>query len=253
MATRQHARPERELLDIVLQYPGLEHRANAEAALRELRALDWVVNRDSEDLRPTVQALDLRERIGDLLQDPSPERTRRHMRYLFLRHAETEVSDRSEWHGTSDPPLSLKGREHTLTATEQLRQLGLKITAVICSDFSRAVETATVFGEAFNCAVVRNPLLRERYLGEWEGLTQAEIERKWPGLIEAWRSGSIDGPPGGETDDQVTRRVRRALCRTGTGIVKRRRLSSPTRDCSAACSLRVACLTRRSRRWAAVG
>lgn len=74
MATRQHARPERELLDIVLQYPGLEHRSNAEAALRELRAFEWVVNQDSESLRLTVQAPDLRERIGDRLQDPDVPR-----------------------------------------------------------------------------------------------------------------------------------------------------------------------------------
>jgi hypothetical protein len=71
MATRQHARPEGELLDIVLQYPGLEHRANAEAALRELRALGWVVNQDSDSLRLTVQSPELRERIGDRLHDPN--------------------------------------------------------------------------------------------------------------------------------------------------------------------------------------
>jgi hypothetical protein len=69
MATRQHARPERELLDIVLQYPGLEHRPNADAALRELRALGWVVNQDSESLTLTLQAPDLRARIGDRLHD----------------------------------------------------------------------------------------------------------------------------------------------------------------------------------------
>lgn len=69
MATRQHARPERELVDIVLQYPGLENRINAEAALRELRSLDWVVDRESESLTLTVQAPDLRERIGNYLHD----------------------------------------------------------------------------------------------------------------------------------------------------------------------------------------
>jgi glucosyl-3-phosphoglycerate phosphatase len=139
------------------------------------------------------------------------------MRYLFLRHAETEVSDRKEWHGTADPPLSVKGREHAMTAAERLHELNLKIAAIICSDFSRAVETATVFGKVFGCVVFRDPLLRERHLGEWEGLTQAEIERKWPGLIEAWRAGSIDGPPGGETDDEVTERVCRALCEHANG------------------------------------
>lgn len=133
------------------------------------------------------------------------------MQYLFLRHAETEVSDREEWHGTSDPPLSVKGREHARTAAERLRHLNLSIVGIICSDFSRATETAAAFGETFNCVVSRTPLLRERHLGEWEGLTQEEIEQKWPGLIEAWRVGRIDGPPGGETDDEVTDRLGRAL------------------------------------------
>ena len=71
MATRQHARPERELLDIVLQYPGLENQDKAEAALRELRRDGWVVDQDSENLTLTMQAPDLRERIGIQLEDPS--------------------------------------------------------------------------------------------------------------------------------------------------------------------------------------
>lgn len=133
------------------------------------------------------------------------------MYYLFLRHAETEISDRQEWHGACDPPLSLKGKEHALTAAEKLYDLKREIVAVITSDFSRAVETATVFGKVFNCVVRRTPLLRERYLGEWEGLSHTEIERRWPGLIEAWRVGRISGPPGGETDAEVTLRVSRAL------------------------------------------
>jgi broad specificity phosphatase PhoE len=133
------------------------------------------------------------------------------MKYLFLRHAETDVSDRREWHGSSDPPLSEKGRVHAITAADRLHDLHHKIMTVICSDFSRAVETASVFGAVFDCVVLSSPLLRERYLGEWEGRTQDEIERLWPGLMEAWRAGRICGPPGGETDDEVTLRVKRAL------------------------------------------
>lgn len=70
MATRQHARPEKELLDIVLQYPGLENLAVAEGALHELRALQWVVNRETENVSLTLQATDLRRRIAERLADP---------------------------------------------------------------------------------------------------------------------------------------------------------------------------------------
>lgn len=132
--------------------------------------------------------------------------------YLFLRHAETAKSESKEWHGgTSDPPLSLKGRKHALTAAERLFDLKHKIAVVVTSDFCRAVETAKVFAEVLNCDVHANPLLRERNLGEWEGLSQSEIERRWPGLIEDWRMGRICGPPGGETDDEVVMRVSCAL------------------------------------------
>ena len=74
MATRQHARPERELLDIVLQYPGLENLAVAEAALRELRTLEWVVNRETENLALTLQVPDLRRRIGERVGDAQVSR-----------------------------------------------------------------------------------------------------------------------------------------------------------------------------------
>jgi hypothetical protein len=71
MATRAHARPEKELIDIVLQYPALETRATAEAALRELRSMGWVVDSVSNELALTHQASDLRHQIGSRLGDES--------------------------------------------------------------------------------------------------------------------------------------------------------------------------------------
>lgn len=133
------------------------------------------------------------------------------MNYLFLRHAETDVSDRFEWHGKADPPLSAKGRKHALAAAERLWDLGHKVSVIVASDHCRAVETAEVFSKVFGCAVVQDPMLRERDLGEWTGLSQREIEQRWPGHMDAWRAGDICGPPGGETDDEVSIRLTRAL------------------------------------------
>ena len=133
------------------------------------------------------------------------------MKYLFLRHAETEVSDRREWHGKADPSLSPNGRMHALSAAEKLDSLGHKVNFIVASDYCRAVETAKVIGEVLNCSVRLDPLLRERYLGDWEGLTQSEIEQRWPGFIDAWRAGKICGPPGGETDAEVAKRIAHVL------------------------------------------
>lgn len=139
------------------------------------------------------------------------------MDYLFLRHAETAVSDRREWHGPEDPPLSYGGRKHALEAAGTLHGCGHGIAAIITSDHCRAIETAMLFRNVLNCAVVCEPQLRERDLGKWAGLTRCEIEERWPGHLEAWRAGHIFGPPGGETDEQVARRVERALVSHSNG------------------------------------
>ena len=118
------------------------------------------------------------------------------MKYLFLRHAETEVSDSLEWHGKADPSLSPNGRIHALRAAAKLCTLGHEVNAIVASDYSSS-QAAKVIGETLNCRVHLDPLLRERYLGDWEGLTQSEIERQWPGFIDAWRAGQICGPPAG--------------------------------------------------------
>lgn len=131
--------------------------------------------------------------------------------YLFLRHAETEVSDRREWHGKADPPLSLRGRKHAELAAKTLCEKEPDIATIITSDHTRAAETAEVFRRVLRRKVIHDPELRERDLGEWAGLTQHEIERGWPGQLDAWRDRRIAGPPGGETDEQVAKRVVQAL------------------------------------------
>jgi hypothetical protein len=58
-------------MDIVSQYPGLEDRGIAEAALHELRALSWLTNGGSENAPLTMQAPNLPELIADRLKDAS--------------------------------------------------------------------------------------------------------------------------------------------------------------------------------------
>jgi broad specificity phosphatase PhoE len=61
--------------------------------------------------------------------------------------------------------------------------------------------------------------LRERDVGEWSGLTRAEIHREWPGYladdpqVAMGRQGAATPrrPPNWEADDHVLRRVRQAL------------------------------------------
>jgi glucosyl-3-phosphoglycerate phosphatase len=130
--------------------------------------------------------------------------------YLYLRHAETAVSSSERWHGKEDPPLSPVGRKHATIAAQSLLRLPESAT-ILASKACRTRETAKIFSEILERPVVPILDLRERDLGDWTGLSIAEINDAWPGAIAAWREGRICGPPGGETDDQVATRLARIL------------------------------------------
>jgi probable phosphoglycerate mutase len=87
------------------------------------------------------------------------------------------------------------------------------VAAVLTSDQRRARETAAVLGEFLCCPVMADPGLRERDLGQWAGLPRHEIEARWPGQLLAWAQGAVAGPPGGETDREVTVRLTGTLQR----------------------------------------
>jgi hypothetical protein len=63
MATRAHARPEDEVVEIIRQYPRLEDVNIARQAVRDLLRLGWLESSESYEMEFTHQAADLREKI----------------------------------------------------------------------------------------------------------------------------------------------------------------------------------------------
>ncbi len=70
LVTREYARPEPELVDIIRQYPNLENRPVAEEAVAELRRRGWLVESKSYDQYLTHQAPDLRDKLAASVNDP---------------------------------------------------------------------------------------------------------------------------------------------------------------------------------------
>jgi len=132
---------------------------------------------------------------------------------ILIRHAQTRSNAQGTWHGNLDEGLSPLGEEEAHEAAERLRgRTDLRVDVVLSSDLRRAVETAQIIAGAIGVTnVVHEPRLRERDMGEWSGRSPAEVEKRWPGMLERWIAGSIGGPPGGETDAAVAKRARRAL------------------------------------------
>jgi broad specificity phosphatase PhoE len=114
-------------------------------------------------------------------------------------------------------PLSAEGVEQARRIGERLK--AEKIDAVWTSDLARARATAEAIAESHGLPVNATPALRETMLGDWEGLTEAEIIAR--GDEEHWRQYRRDPmnhrPPNSESLDKVWERlvsVKDALRRT---------------------------------------
>jgi probable phosphoglycerate mutase len=129
-------------------------------------------------------------------------------RLLCVRHAESVWNAEGRWQGRADPPLSDRGRKEALAAAARV---GDTVERVVSSDLLRAKETAEIIASALGTGgVTAVPDLGEVGVGEWSGLTRAEIDARWPGGIAGWRDGSY-APPGAEDRQEFLERVVRGL------------------------------------------
>jgi probable phosphoglycerate mutase len=140
------------------------------------------------------------------------------IRLLLVRHGESTWNAVSRWQGQADPPLSPFGERQAEDAGARLAEIAT-ITAVWASNLVRARRTGDLIAQRLGIAQVREePLLRERDVGAWSGLTRDEIEERWPGYLAARRS-----PPDFEGDDELLARTRAGLSAavdgTGSGEV----------------------------------
>lgn len=128
------------------------------------------------------------------------------LRILMVRHGQSEWNARGRWQGQADPPLSPLGLEQARRAARRLVGLA-EFDAVASSDLVRAHHTAGVIAAELGLDEIHvDPRLRENHAGEWQGLTHAEIERDWPGYLEAGRR-----PEGFEPADSVLARTHEAF------------------------------------------
>jgi broad specificity phosphatase PhoE len=124
---------------------------------------------------------------------------------FVVRHGETAWSHSGQHTGTTDIPLTEKGRR----LAERMRQvLACNVFGlVLCSPMQRARQTCELAG--FGGQAVIDPDLVEWNYGEYEGLTTEQIHQVTPGWL-IFR----DGCPGGETPEQVGARVDRVIARS---------------------------------------
>jgi ribonuclease H / adenosylcobalamin/alpha-ribazole phosphatase len=133
-------------------------------------------------------------------------------RLLLLRHGQTELSVQRRYSGRGNPALTELGRQQADAAARYLAQRG-GIAAVVTSPLQRCYDTASTAAKALSLDVSVDDDLVETDFGGWEGLTFAEAVDRDPELHRRWLRDARTEPPGGESFDQVQRRVGRVLGR----------------------------------------
>jgi probable phosphoglycerate mutase len=131
-----------------------------------------------------------------------------------IRHGETEWSLSGRHTGITDIPLTENGRKAAKRLGPFLSKT--EFTRVLSSPRARARATCELAGLGARMEI--EPALAEWNYGEYEGLTQDEIEHRAPGWVIF-----SDGCPGGESPAEVGARVDGMLAKirkmTGTVAV----------------------------------
>jgi probable phosphoglycerate mutase len=127
---------------------------------------------------------------------------------LLVRHGETDWNRERRWQGHADRPLNDTGRAQARALAELLA--AEPPDAIVSSDLGRARETAEIVGARIGVAVELDSRLREVDVGEWSGLTAAEVEQRFPDGLRRRLAGGT-GWERGETYEQLHERVVAAL------------------------------------------
>jgi len=118
-------------------------------------------------------------------------------RVYLMRHGEVHGDGNKRYNGHIDVDITEKG-------IEQMHRLaglldGKPVRAVYSSDLIRSVKGARIVAAKLGLEHTPVRALRERSVGQWEGMTAEEIQQRYPEDYKAWRTDLLNyRPPDGE-------------------------------------------------------
>jgi len=130
--------------------------------------------------------------------------------WFLCRHGQTEWNTAGRRQGQLDSPLTNLGRGQAGTIASSALELG--VDAIFCSPLGRATQTASIISNHLETSVVVIDELAELHHGSYAGMTDQEIERRFPGQLEQReRDKYLWCFPGGESYADADVRATRAL------------------------------------------
>ncbi len=126
----------------------------------------------------------------------------------LLRHGETvnTLDGPLRYNGHFDVDITAKARAQMLKRGHEFTDR--KITTVYASDLKRCRIGGEIIAAEIGCPLLLNENLREMKMGDWEGLTLAEVRERFPEQVEKKFADFINYRiPGSETVAEVEKRI----------------------------------------------
>ncbi len=104
----------------------------------------------------------------------------------LVRHGEAEGNRRGILLGHLESSLTKKGMRQAKMLSQKLR--GVRFEKVFSSDLSRAEQTAKIFASQHKLSVITTKLLRERFIGSFEGKKTAAVKTELKELLAKFKT-----------------------------------------------------------------
>ena len=125
---------------------------------------------------------------------------------LLLRHGQIKANREGHWHGSTDSPLTQRGRLQARRTAHHLADNNKRLIAIYSSPLRRCMDTARAVADRCKLATVVVDELCEYGIGEWEGMPFQTLSEEFDFVNRATNDPAFT-PPGGESLADVAARI----------------------------------------------
>lgn len=125
---------------------------------------------------------------------------------LLVRHGQIRANVEGRWHGSTDSPLTWRGRRQAARTGKHLARSQVPPTHIYSSPLQRCRDTADRIARPLSLSTEVHENLREYCIGEWEGMRFSDLAEAHDFVARASDDHGFT-PPGGESLGAVAARM----------------------------------------------
>ena len=129
---------------------------------------------------------------------------------LLLRHGQIRANREGRWHGSTDSPLTWRGRRQAKRTARHVAARHQPLSAIYTSPLDRCRHTATAVADLTDHEPIVLEGLREYAIGDWEDMRFRDLADDHDFVARATRDPAFE-PPGGESLETVAKRLSGAI------------------------------------------